>query len=53
MPDSEKLIPPPGTYVIHISKDQVYRVPPPENAHLYEDLACCKSHRRPYCLCIC
>ncbi|XP_038902756.1 NDR1/HIN1-like protein 13 [Benincasa hispida] len=24
--------PPPGTYVIQIPKDQVYRVPPPENA---------------------
>lgn len=28
--------PKPGTYVIQIPKDQIYRVPPPENAHLFE-----------------
>ncbi|KAL6205130.1 hypothetical protein ACLB2K_022394 [Fragaria x ananassa] len=27
--------PQPGTYVVQIPKDQVYRVPPPENATLY------------------
>ncbi|XP_062172307.1 NDR1/HIN1-like protein 13 [Alnus glutinosa] len=52
-PDSEKPVPPPGTYVIHIPKDQVYRVPPPENARRYKDLASRKSHRRPCCLCVC
>ncbi|KQK23182.1 NDR1/HIN1-like protein 13 [Brachypodium distachyon] len=28
--------PPGGTYVVHVQKDQVYRVPPPENAYLAE-----------------
>ncbi|KAF2300079.1 hypothetical protein GH714_008083 [Hevea brasiliensis] len=37
-PLPEKPIPPPGTYVIKIPKDQVYRVPPPENAKRYEKL---------------
>lgn len=52
-PDSEKPVPPPGTYVIHIPKDQVYRVPPPENARRFEKLARRKRNRRPCCLCLC
>ncbi|KAJ0979075.1 hypothetical protein J5N97_014549 [Dioscorea zingiberensis] len=32
----EKSHPRSGTYVIKIPKDQIYRVPPPENATLYE-----------------
>ncbi|KAA0055663.1 protein YLS9-like [Cucumis melo var. makuwa] len=28
--------PPPGTYVIQLPKDQIYRVPPPENAHRFQ-----------------
>uniref|UniRef100_A0A0D9VQK9 Late embryogenesis abundant protein LEA-2 subgroup domain-containing protein n=1 Tax=Leersia perrieri TaxID=77586 RepID=A0A0D9VQK9_9ORYZ len=27
---------PPDTYVVHVQKDQIYRVPPPENAYLVE-----------------
>ncbi|KAJ6365540.1 hypothetical protein OIU76_030339 [Salix suchowensis] len=43
-PQSEKPVsPPPGTYVIQIPKDQVYRVPPPVNAKRYERL----SRRKP------
>ncbi|GAU24548.1 hypothetical protein TSUD_148890 [Trifolium subterraneum] len=26
----------PGTYVVRVPKDQIYRVPPPENAHIVE-----------------
>lgn len=36
-PSPEKPVPPPGTYVIQIPKDQVYRVPPPENAHRFQN----------------
>ncbi|XP_050369706.1 NDR1/HIN1-like protein 13 [Argentina anserina] len=45
--------PQPGTYVVQIPKDQIYRVPPPENATLYDKYTrqkprhnCCRS-----CLC--
>ncbi|XP_016646814.1 PREDICTED: protein YLS9 [Prunus mume] len=51
-PDSEKPVPPPGTYVIQIPKDQVYRVPPPENASRYQSY----THRKPRrssCHCCC
>lgn len=51
--DSDKPLPQPGTYVIHIPKDQVYRVPPPENARRYEDLTRRKNGRRPCCTCLC
>ncbi|XP_061345935.1 NDR1/HIN1-like protein 13 [Gastrolobium bilobum] len=27
----------PGTYVVHVPKDQIYRVPPPENARIAEN----------------
>ncbi|XP_057480058.1 NDR1/HIN1-like protein 13 [Actinidia eriantha] len=44
---------PAGTYVIQIPKDQIYRYPPPENAHRYQKYArreprrsCCRR-----CLC--
>ncbi|KAG6629540.1 hypothetical protein I3843_14G092100 [Carya illinoinensis] len=50
---SEKPVPQPGTYVIHVPKDQVYRVPPPENARRYKDLAGRGSRRSPCCLCLC
>ncbi|XP_040993213.1 NDR1/HIN1-like protein 13 [Juglans microcarpa x Juglans regia] len=52
-PDSDKPLPQPGTYVIHIPKDQVYRVPPPENASRYQHLARRSNRRRPCCLCLC
>lgn len=51
--ESEKPVPQPGTYVIHIPKDQVYRVPPPENARRYENLARRGSRKSPCCLCLC
>ncbi|CAN8300921.1 unnamed protein product [Cochlearia groenlandica] len=38
-----KICPSPGTYVVELPKDQIYRVPPPENAHRYEYL----SRRKP------
>ena len=50
----DKPVPPPGTYVIHIPKDQVYRVPPPENANRYQALSRkSKTRRRPCCRCLC
>ncbi|TKY57074.1 YLS9 protein [Spatholobus suberectus] len=51
-PPSEKPVPPPGTYVIQIPKDQVYRVPPPENARRYDQYTRPK-HRRSRCCCCC
>lgn len=53
-PRSEKPVPPPpGTYVIQIPKDQVYRVPPPENAKRHERLTRRKRSRSPCCCCLC
>lgn len=49
-PPSEKPVPPPGTYVIKIPKDQVYRVPPPENARRYNQYTR-RNHRRCRCCC--
>lgn len=40
--------PPTGTYVIKIPKDQVYRVPPPENARKYDHYAR-RNHRHSRC----
>ncbi|KAF2300083.1 hypothetical protein GH714_008102 [Hevea brasiliensis] len=52
-PLPEKPIPPPGTYVIKIPKDQVYRVPPPENAKRYEKLSRKKPSRSACRCCFC
>ncbi|GMI97016.1 NDR/HIN1-like 13 [Hibiscus trionum] len=52
-PSSQKPIPQPGTYVIQIPKDQVYRVPPPENARRYAHLSKRKSSRSTCCRCCC
>lgn len=55
-PDSlpDKSVPPlPGTYVIKIPKDQVYRVPPPENAKRFEKLSRKKPRRSAFCCCFC
>ncbi|XP_048234554.1 NDR1/HIN1-like protein 13 [Ricinus communis] len=52
----EKPIPPPpaaGTYVIQIPKDQVYRVPPPENAKRYQQLSRRKPRRSTCRCCLC
>ncbi|KDP42899.1 hypothetical protein JCGZ_23841 [Jatropha curcas] len=45
--------PPAGTYVIQIPKDQVYRVPPPENAKRYQQLSRRKHRRSTCCCCLC
>ncbi|KAH7677455.1 Late embryogenesis abundant protein LEA-2 subgroup domain-containing protein [Dioscorea alata] len=46
-PPEKKSRPRSGTYVIQIPKDQIYRVPPPENATLYEYYTSrATSHRR-------
>ncbi|KAF8087887.1 hypothetical protein N665_0564s0022 [Sinapis alba] len=45
--------PPPGTYLIQIPKDQVYRLPPPENARRYEDLSRRKPNRSACRRCCC
>ncbi|KAK7316617.1 hypothetical protein RJT34_00216 [Clitoria ternatea] len=42
-----------GTYVIQIPKDQVYRVPPPENARRYSDYSGRKTRRCRCCCCLC
>ncbi|KAK7385866.1 hypothetical protein VNO78_31792 [Psophocarpus tetragonolobus] len=49
---SEKPVPPPGTYVIKIPKDQVYRVPPPENARRFDQYTH-RKNRRSRCCCCC
>ncbi|TYH70324.1 hypothetical protein ES332_D05G109800v1 [Gossypium tomentosum] len=51
----EKPAPQPGTYIIQIPKDQIYRVPPPENAHRYAHLSKRKRRRstsRSCCCCL-
>lgn len=50
-PAPEKPVPTPGTYVIQIPKDQVYRVPPPENARRYQQFSGRKSGRNSCCCC--
>ncbi|XP_021892563.1 NDR1/HIN1-like protein 13 [Carica papaya] len=52
-PTAEKPVTPPGTYVIQIPKDQVYRVPPPENARRYQQLTGRKARRSRCCCCLC
>lgn len=45
---------PPESYVIQVPKDQIYRVPPPENAHRFESYARRSSRRgRRSCCCCC
>ncbi|KAE8666661.1 hypothetical protein F3Y22_tig00112491pilonHSYRG00002 [Hibiscus syriacus] len=51
----EKPAPQPGTYVIQIPKDQIYRVPSPDNARRYEHLSKRKARRsscRSCCFCL-
>ncbi|KAI3984236.1 hypothetical protein MKX01_011190 [Papaver californicum] len=47
------LPPPTGTYVIQIPKDQIYRIPLPENARRYEKLSRKNTRRNPCCCCFC
>ncbi|KAG2311213.1 hypothetical protein Bca4012_025665 [Brassica carinata] len=45
--------PPPGTYLVQIPKEQIYRVPPPENARRYEDFSRRKPNRSACRRCCC
>ncbi|KAL5798211.1 hypothetical protein ACOSQ2_003031 [Xanthoceras sorbifolium] len=47
------LSPSPGTYIVIVPKNQIYRVPPPENARLYQQLSRTKSSRKLRCCCCC
>ncbi|TVU36568.1 hypothetical protein EJB05_18506, partial [Eragrostis curvula] len=52
----EKPVPPPappqpGTYVVQVPKDKVFRVPPPENARLFEHYTR-RAARRRRCSCV-
>ncbi|KAJ7964873.1 Late embryogenesis abundant (LEA) hydroxyproline-rich glycoprotein family [Quillaja saponaria] len=51
-PASEKPAPPPGTYVVQIPKDQIFRVPPPENARRYQQYTSRKTRRSGCCCCL-
>ncbi|KAL1204268.1 NDR1/HIN1-like protein 13 [Cardamine amara subsp. amara] len=53
--DSQKprLRPPPGTYVIEIPKEVIFREPPPENAQRYECLSRQKPNRSGCRRCCC
>ncbi|CAH8362317.1 unnamed protein product [Eruca vesicaria subsp. sativa] len=59
--DSQRPIPPPtppppsppGTYIFQLPKEQIYRLPPPENARRYEDLSRRKLNRSSYRRCFC
>ncbi|XP_019163283.1 PREDICTED: protein YLS9 [Ipomoea nil] len=48
-PAPAKPAPPPGTYVVQVPKDQIYRYPPPENARRFNAL----SKRKPRRSCCC
>ncbi|KAK7282801.1 hypothetical protein RIF29_11867 [Crotalaria pallida] len=56
-PDSPKLQLPyvgPGTYVVQVPKDQVYRVPPPENARIAESYRVSpRKGKKRSCCCWC
>ncbi|KAJ7960419.1 Late embryogenesis abundant hydroxyproline-rich glycoprotein [Quillaja saponaria] len=52
-PASEKPAPPPGSYVVQIPKDQIFRVPPPENAGRYQQYTHKKNRRSSCCCCFC
>ncbi|XP_062186571.1 NDR1/HIN1-like protein 13 [Phragmites australis] len=43
--------PQPGAYVVQVPKDKVFRVPPPENAHLFEHYTR-RAKRRSRCSCV-
>ncbi|CAN7038162.1 unnamed protein product [Brassica rapa subsp. trilocularis] len=45
--------PPPGTYLVQIPKEQIYRIPPPENARRYEYLSRRKPNRSACRRCCC
>lgn len=45
--------PPSGTYVIQVPKDQIYKVPPPENAHKYKLYTAQRKNRGTCRRCCC
>lgn len=49
----DKPLLPQGTYVIQIPKDQIYRIPPPENARKIQKLSNRKPRRSRCCRCFC
>ncbi|KAF8751283.1 hypothetical protein HU200_012160 [Digitaria exilis] len=50
-PQQQPPPPPPGTYVVQVPKDKVFRVPPPENARLFEHYTR-RAKRRRGCSCV-
>ncbi|KAJ8568370.1 hypothetical protein K7X08_027903 [Anisodus acutangulus] len=48
-----KPVPPPGTYVVQVPKDQIYRYPPPGNSRRYEALTKRKPRRSCCRRCVC
>ncbi|KAI3795889.1 hypothetical protein L1987_38549 [Smallanthus sonchifolius] len=52
-PSDDKPLLPQGTYIIQIPKDQVYRIPPPENSHKMKKLANRKPRRSCCFRCVC
>ncbi|MCD7459013.1 hypothetical protein HAX54_039809 [Datura stramonium] len=48
-----KPAPSPGTYVVQVPKDQIYRYPPPGNSRRYEALRKRKPRRSCCCRCLC
>ncbi|RZC84332.1 hypothetical protein C5167_047116 [Papaver somniferum] len=52
VPMYQKSVPTPGTYVVTLPKDQIYRIPPPENAHLFENYNRKKKNRPSNCCCV-
>ncbi|KAF6146507.1 hypothetical protein GIB67_037807 [Kingdonia uniflora] len=48
----EKPVPPPGTYVVQIPKDQIYRYPPPENAYRYRKYTSLSKKSNSCCCCL-
>ncbi|KAK9048829.1 hypothetical protein SSX86_032204 [Deinandra increscens subsp. villosa] len=49
----DKPLLPQGTYIIQIPKDQIYRIPPPENSKKLQKLANRKPKRSCCCRCFC
>uniref|UniRef100_A0A0E0JQ41 Late embryogenesis abundant protein LEA-2 subgroup domain-containing protein n=1 Tax=Oryza punctata TaxID=4537 RepID=A0A0E0JQ41_ORYPU len=47
----QQLPPQPGTYVVQMPKDKVFRVPPPENARLFQHYTR-RARRRARCSCV-
>ncbi|KAD7477639.1 hypothetical protein R6Q59_007369 [Mikania micrantha] len=52
-PSDDKPLLPQGTYIIQIPKDQIYRIPPPENSRKMLKLARQKPHRSFCRRCFC